>query len=344
MRPGCSIIRASLPFANIGVLRAVSAQNADICERANTRAARGRRAQRRYLRGQRNHERTGGKRQPCGLPGAAQSDPQVRRREVSALWAVAAKGGKATRRREQIQGLRAVSAQNADICERANTRAARGRRAQRRYLRGQRNHERAEGKRRPRGLPGEAQSDPQVRRREVSALWAVAAKGGKATRRREQIQGLRAVSAQNADICERANPRAARGRRAQRRYLRGQRNHERDRPESANDGATDDPPAPRALSTSCARPALPGGQTVEKPLILGRAAFLAPFRRSQRLQEMLRHKALGLCPKPRQGPEAPAPRTLSAAHARPALPGGAFLCPFHSPRNVIHYTQPFSPA
>ena len=30
----------------------------------------------------------------------------------------------------------------------------------------------AEGKRRPRGLPGEAQSDPQVRRREVSALWA----------------------------------------------------------------------------------------------------------------------------------------------------------------------------
>ena len=69
----------------------------------------------------------------------------------------------------------------------------------------------AEGKRRPRGLPSEAQSAPQVRRREVSALWAVAAKGGKATRRREQIQGLRAVSAQNADICERANTRAARG-------------------------------------------------------------------------------------------------------------------------------------
>ena len=65
----------------------------------------------------------------------------------------------------------------------------------------------AEGKRRLRGLPSAAQSAPQVRRREVSALWAVAAKGGKATRRREQIQGLRAVSAQNADICERANPR-----------------------------------------------------------------------------------------------------------------------------------------
>ena len=54
-------------------------------------------------------------------------------------------------------------------------------------------------------------------------------------------------------------------------------------------------------------------QTVEKPLILGRAAFLAPFRRSQRLQEMLRHKASGLRPKPRQGDDPPAPHTLSAA-------------------------------
>ena len=131
----------------------------------------------------------------------------------------------------------------------------------------------AEGKRRPRALPGEAQSAPQVRRREVSALWAVAAKGGKATRRREQIQGLRAVSAQNADICERANPRL--------RAVSAQNADICERQESANDGATDDPPAPRPLSTSC---------------------------------------------------------------ARPALPGGAFLCPFHSPRNVIHYTQPFFPA
>ena len=32
---------------------------------------------------------TGGKRQPCGLLRTAQSDPQVRRREASALWAVA---------------------------------------------------------------------------------------------------------------------------------------------------------------------------------------------------------------------------------------------------------------
>ena len=54
----------------------------------------------------------------------AQSDPQVRRREASARWAVAAKGGKATRRREQIQGLRAASAQNADICEGSETMSA----------------------------------------------------------------------------------------------------------------------------------------------------------------------------------------------------------------------------
>ena len=32
---------------------------------------------------------TGGKRQPCGLLRTAQSDPQVRRREASARWAVA---------------------------------------------------------------------------------------------------------------------------------------------------------------------------------------------------------------------------------------------------------------
>ena len=48
----------------------------------------------------------------------------------------------------------------------------------------------------------EAQSDPKVRRKEACALWALATKGGKATWRREQIQGLRAASAQNADICE----------------------------------------------------------------------------------------------------------------------------------------------
>ena len=54
-------------------------------------------------------------------------------------------------------------------------------------------------------------------------------------------------------------------------------------------------------------------QTVEKPLFLGRVAFLAPFGRSQRSRKMLRHKALGLCPKPRQGDDPPAPRTLSAA-------------------------------
>ena len=56
-----------------------------------------------------------------------------------------------------------------------------------------------------------------------------------------------------------------------------------------------------------------GLQTVEKPLVLERAAFLASFGRSQRSRKMLRHKALGLCPKPRQGDDPPAPRTLSAA-------------------------------
>ena len=34
---------------------------------------------------------TGGKRQPCGLPGEAQSDPKVRRKEACALWALGPK-------------------------------------------------------------------------------------------------------------------------------------------------------------------------------------------------------------------------------------------------------------
>ena len=97
---------------------------------------------------------TGGKRQPCGLlpPKAAKRPagapkgsacpvarreacarwalarsakrPEAHRREASARWAVAAKGGKATRRCEQIQGLRAASAQNADICEGSETMSA----------------------------------------------------------------------------------------------------------------------------------------------------------------------------------------------------------------------------
>ena len=43
-----------------------------------------------------------------------------------------------------------------------------------------------------------------------------------------------------------------------------------------------------------------GAQTVEKPLNLEKAAYLASFGRSQRSWKMLRHKALGLCPKARQ--------------------------------------------
>ena len=42
-------------------------------------------------------------------------------------------------------------------------------------------------------------------------------------------------------------------------------------------------------------------------------ASLRAFGRSQRSRKMLRHKALGLCPKPRQGDDPPAPHTLSAA-------------------------------
>ena len=43
-----------------------------------------------------------------------------------------------------------------------------------------------------------------------------------------------------------------------------------------------------------------GAQIIEKPLNLEKAAFLASFGRSQRSWKMLRHKALGLCPKARQ--------------------------------------------
>ena len=100
------------------------------------------RTERRYLRGQRNHECAERKRVPCGHLGQRP---------------------KATWRREQIQGLRAASAQNADICEGSETMSA------------------------PEGS--------------VSPVGCCAQR--KATRRREQIQGLRAASAQNADICER---------------------------------------------------------------------------------------------------------------------------------------------
>ena len=68
-------------------------------------------------RWQSDPERTGGKRQPSGLLRAAQSDPKVDRKEACARWALATEGGKATRRREQIQALRAASAHSADVCE-----------------------------------------------------------------------------------------------------------------------------------------------------------------------------------------------------------------------------------
>ena len=61
---------------------------------------------------------------PVGTWAKGPKRPAAHRREASARWAVAAKGGKATRRREQIQGLRAASAQNADICEGSETMSA----------------------------------------------------------------------------------------------------------------------------------------------------------------------------------------------------------------------------
>ena len=68
-----------------------------------------------------------------------------------------------------------------------------------------------EGKRVPGGHLREAQSDPKRGSETMSATVREArmieqpghlGRRPKATRRREQIQGLRAASAQNADICE----------------------------------------------------------------------------------------------------------------------------------------------
>ena len=44
--------------------------------------------------------------------------------------------------------------------------------------------------------------------------------------------------------------------------------------------------------------------------VCGLPRFLRPLGRSQRLLFVLRHRDLGRCPKPRQGPEAPAPRSF----------------------------------
>ena len=61
----------------------------------------------------------------------------------------------------------------------------------------------AEGSVSPVGTCAKRKATPKVRRKEACALWALGPEGAKATWRREQIQGLRAASAQNADICER---------------------------------------------------------------------------------------------------------------------------------------------
>ena len=71
-------------------------------------------------------------------------------------------------------------------------------------------------------------------------------------------------------------------------------------PAAAFSDKTRFPCACGAAGETCKETLLRKAQTVEKPLVLERAAFLASFGRSQRSRKMLRHKALGLCPKPRQ--------------------------------------------
>ena len=85
---------------------------------------------------------------------------------------------------EQIQGLRAASAQNADICEGSETMSATVREA------------------RMIEQPGHLGRRPKAtwRREQIQGLCAVAHRTPIFAN--EQIQGLRAVSAQNADICE----------------------------------------------------------------------------------------------------------------------------------------------
>ena len=98
---------------------------------------------------------TGGKRQPCGLLREAQSDPKVRRREASALWAVAR------------SAKRPAGAPEGSVCPVGTW---------------------AEGPKRPGGVSKYKGCARSARRTPIFA--------------REQIQGLRAASAQNADICE----------------------------------------------------------------------------------------------------------------------------------------------
>ena len=59
-----------------------------------------------------------------------------------------------------------------------------------------------------------------------------------------------------------------------------------------------------------ARRALPPEALASSRVFLHQAAFLAPFGRSQRSRLLLRQRFLGRCPKPRQGPEAPAPHSF----------------------------------
>ena len=95
--------------------------------------------------------------QPDNLGPKAQSDPKVRRREASALWAVA-------RSAKRPAGVSKYKG-----CARPARRTP--------ILRGQRNHERAEGKRQPCGLLRESAKRPRRRtaKRAVGAAPAPSA-------------------------------------------------------------------------------------------------------------------------------------------------------------------------
>ena len=64
-------------------------------------------------------------------------------------------------------------------------------------------------------------------------------------------------------------------------------------PAAAFSAKTRFPCACGAAGETCKETLLRKAQTVEKPLVLERVAFLASFGRSQRSRKMLRHKALG---------------------------------------------------
>ena len=128
---------------------------------------------------------TGGKRQPCGL-----LPPKAAKRPEGAPKGSASPVGCCHRRWQSLYVYL------------LNTRAARGQRAERRYLRGSKTSG-GRGQRPPRRLsdrekPGDTNS-LWGGRREASAQWAVATEGGKATRRSQPKRATDAASGRRDD-------------------------------------------------------------------------------------------------------------------------------------------------